>query len=291
MKLKNISSTVITGSPAQVPNDIAADLGIEVLPFFIHVDGKEYLDGVTITPGELYQKMRTTNTEVSTAAPSIGQYYQLFKRTLEAGTQEILCITIPKSLSSDHSSAVVAAKQVEAEFPNHRVVVFDSLRAAVPQGLLAIEAARRLNAGEPFDNVLEYITVARKRTGLIAALDSLDYLARGGRIGKAAYLVGSQLSIIPILTINDEGVVSPAQILRKRESVLTSILSLLTKKTRGYRIIQVAVMHADDMERAKNLRKLVMDALPGLEISIDEFTPVMGVHTGPGLIGLGYLYE
>jgi DegV family protein with EDD domain len=291
MKPKNISSTVITGSPAQIPTDIAADLGIEVLPFFIHVEGKEYLDGVTITPGEFYQKMRTTNLEARTAAPSVGQYYQLFERTLEVGTQEILCITLSNKLSSDYSSAVVAAEQIEAEFPNHRVVVFDSLSVAVPQGLLAIEAARRLNVGEPLDKVLEYITVARKRTGFIAALDSLDYLARGGRIGKAAYLVGSRLSILPIITINDEGVISPAQILRKKEGVLTSILSLLTKKTSDYRTLQVAVMHADEMEQAKKLRQLLMDALPGLEISFDEFTPVMGVHTGPGLIGLGYLYE
>lgn len=291
MKPENITSTVITGSTAQVPNDVAADLGIEVLPLFIYVDGKEYLDGVTIAPGELYQKMRTDNIEVRTAAPSVGQYYQLFKKTLEGGTQQILCVTLSNKLSSDYTSARDAAEMVKAEFPNTRVVVFDSLSAAVPQGLLAIEAARRLNAGEPFDQVLEYLTAARKRTGLIAALDSLEYLARGGRIGKAAYLVGSRLNIIPILTINGEGVVSPAQILRKKQSVLTSILSLLKKKTNGYRKIQVAVMHADEIEQAKKLRELVMSTLPGMAISIDEFTPVMGAHTGPGLIGLGYLYE
>ena len=171
------------------------------------------------------------------------------------------------------------------------MTVFDSLRAAAPQGLLAVEAAKRLRAGETIEDVVQYLMDARHRSGLIAALDSLDYLAQGGRIGKAAYLVGSVLQIVPILTINDEGIVAPSTIIRKKEKIIPGILSILAKETPGFTKLDLSVMHADAVEEAEVLRQSLKELYPMLDIPISEFTPVMGAHAGPGLIGLGYLYE
>ena len=290
MKPQN-TPVVVTGSAAQVPPEIASQLGIVILPLVIIVEGKEYLDGIDLFPGELYQKMRTQKIEIKTAAPSVGQYYACFKRIIDQQESDVLCISLSGKLSSDYTAAVDAAKMLSGENPRNKVTVIDSLRAAAPQGLLAVEAAKRLRAGETIEDVVQYLMDARHRSGLIAALDSLDYLAQGGRIGKAAYLVGSVLQIVPILTINDEGIVAPSTIIRKKEKIIPGILSILAKETPGFMKLGLSVMHADAVEEAEVLRQSLKELYPTLDIPIGEFTPVMGAHAGPGLIGLGYLYE
>ena len=290
MKPQN-TPVVVTGSAAQVPPEIARQLGIVILPLVIIVEGKEYLDGIDLFPGELYQKMRTQKIEIKTAAPNVGQYYACFKRIIDQQESDVLCISLSGKLSSDYTAAVDAAKMLSGENPRNKVTVIDSLRAAAPQGLLAVEAAKRLRAGETIEDVVQYLMDARHRSGLIAALDSLDYLAQGGRIGKAAYLVGSVLQIVPILTINDEGIVAPSTIIRKKEKIIPGILSILAKETPGFTKLGLSVMHADAVEEAEVLRQSLKELYPMLDIPISEFTPVMGAHAGPGLIGLGYLYE
>ena len=290
MKPQN-TPVVVTGSAAQVPPEIARQLGIVILPLVIIVEGKEYLDGIDLFPGELYQKMRTQKIEIKTAAPNVGQYYACFKRIIDQQESDVLCISLSGKLSSDYTAAVDAAKMLSGEYPRNKVTVIDSLRAAAPQGLLAVEAAKRFRAGETIEDVVQYLMDARHRSGLIAALDSLDYLAQGGRIGKAAYLVGSVLQIVPILTINDEGIVAPSTIIRKKEKIIPGILSILAKETPGFTKLGLSVMHADAVEEAEVLRQSLKELYPTLDIPIGEFTPVMGAHAGPGLIGLGYLYE
>ncbi|NMC16439.1 MAG: DegV family protein [Chloroflexi bacterium] len=290
MKTQN-TAVVVTGSVAQVPPEIASQLGMVILPLTINVAGKDYLDGIDIFPGELYQKMRTQKLEVKTAAPSVGQYYECFKRIIDQKGCDVLCITLSRQLSSGYNAAVVAAQMISNEHPMSKVIVFDSLLVAAPQGLLAIEAAKQLQAGLSLEEVVQYLTNARHRSGLLAALDSLDYLAQGGRIGKAAYLVGSALQIIPILSINKEGIVAPSRVVRNKENVIPAIISILTKQTSGFKKLDISVTHADAQEKAEALKQSLNECYPSLEIPISDFSPVMGAHTGPGLIGLGYLFE
>lgn len=290
MKTQN-TAVVVTGSVAQVPPEIASQLGMVILPLTINVAGKDYLDGIDIFPGELYQKMRTQKLEVKTAAPSVGQYYESFKRIIDQKGCDVLCITLSRQLSSGYNAAVVAAQMISNEHPMSKVIVFDSLLVAAPQGLLAIEAAKQLQAGLSLEEVVQYLTNARHRSGLLAALDSLDYLAQGGRIGKAAYLVGSALQIIPILSINKEGIVAPSRVVRNKENVIPAIISILTKQTSGFKKLDISVTHADAQEKAEALKQSLNECYPSLEIPISDFSPVMGAHTGPGLIGLGYLFE
>ena len=113
----NNAVSVITGSVAQVPKETAEALGIDILPLLIYIDGKEYHDGIDIFPGELYQRMRLNQMEVKTAAPTVGQYYQAFKNSIEGGAKEILCVTLSSKLSADYSSAKNAANLVKTENP------------------------------------------------------------------------------------------------------------------------------------------------------------------------------
>jgi len=281
---------VVTDSASQLVQADVLPFGIEVVPLEIYINGKEYLDGLEITPGELYKKMRTENPEVKTSDPGIGRFYSVFKKMIDRGRNEILCITISNKLSATYNAAVDAANMIQAEYSEKKVIVFDSLTAAVAQGFLALEAAKRLSTGESMEKVVRFLTLARERTGLIAAVETLKYLAQGGRIGKASYLVGSALRIVPVLTVNREGVVAPVAKVRRKDTILPNMLSILNQHIKGWKKIHLSVMHADAMEQAKGLQKALSDLYPSLEVPIEPFTPVMGAHTGPGLFGMGYYF-
>jgi DegV family protein with EDD domain len=152
---------------------------------------------------------------------------------LDQGEHEILCITLSSKLSSDYLSAVNAANMAQEEFQTAKVIVFDSFAAAAPQGFLAIEAAHRLHRGESMESVVPYLSTARQRIGLLAALDTLSYLSQGGRIGKAAFLVGDALQIKPILTLKEDGIVAPETVVRSEDKIISRITSLVKQKTKG----------------------------------------------------------
>jgi len=234
--------------------------------------------------------MRSDKLDVKTAAPSVGQYYECFKNILEQGERDILCITLSSKLSSDYLSAENAADMAQEEFQSAKVVVFDSFAACAPQGYLAIEAARRLRKGESMDTVISFLDAARQKTGFLAALDTLSYLSQGGRIGRAAFLVGDAFQIKPILTLKD-GIVAPASIVRTEDKVFSRMTSILKQKIEGCQNLRLSVMHADALERVKRLQTMLNELYPSIEIPILEFTPVMGAHAGPGLVGVGYYYE
>ena len=282
---------VVTDSASQLVQNEVNHLNIKVIPLEISINGKVYLDGVDINPDDLYTKMRAEKIEVKTSAPSVGRFYQTFLEIFKQGSDEILCITLSDKLSSTYNSALIAANMISAKLVKKKVVVFNSLTAAVAQGFLVIEAANHLLLGKSLDAVIQFLTEARQRTGLIAAVESLKYLAQGGRIGKASYLVGNTLKIMPILTVNKEGVVSPIAKVRKKETIVPSILSILMQHLKGSKKVRLSVMHADKLEEAKSLQKALTDLELPKDIPIEPFTPVMGVHTGPGLYGLGYYYE
>jgi DegV family protein with EDD domain len=286
-------AAVVTGSVAQIPQEIAEELNIQVIPFIVYVNGEEHRDGVDIKPGELFNSMRTEQLDVKTAAPTVGDYYTSFKNLYESGIRKILCITLSNKLSSAYSAAVNAANLVQSETSGLEIVVFDSHRAAVPQGFLAIEAAKKINVGESFQDVVAYVNAEWRKTGINAALDTLSYAAKGGRLGKAANYVGSALKILPILHLSDDGVVAPATVLRNKAKIIPTIINRIIKETEGYTYIKLGVMQADAYEAAEELRDEVKKRFPQYheEIRIDEFTPVLGAHAGPGLIGLGYLCE
>ena len=123
-------------------------------------------------------------------------------------------------------------------------------------------------------------------------METLKYLAQGGRIGKAASLLGNSLHIMPILSVvNYEGVAAPAAVLRRKDKIVPTLVSLVKKSTDGYSKLRLGVTHADNLEGAEALREALLAEFPGREILIDDFTPVMGAHTGPGLLAVGYLYE
>lgn len=282
---------VITDSVAQVPTEMAQQLDITIVPLTVQIDGKPYLDGIDLAPAELYRRMRLENITPTTAAPSIGEYQRAFLSRLRNGAQAVLCVALSSKLSMGYNTACQAAEMVQDEFPDCLVEVLDSRQATISQGFVAIAAARAAAEGKPLPEVRRAGEEAKQRVGFAAMLGTLEYLARGGRIGKAAFMLGSLIKIRPVITIDKEGIVAPVSRVRGENHALQAIVDYVAQQTNGYKALHLAIMEAYAPQQAAHLQELALQKLQPSEIFHSEFTPVMGVHTGPGLVGLGYYYE
>ncbi len=281
---------VVTDSVAQVPAEVAKELDISVIPFTVSIDQQAYLDGIDLAPQELYRRMRIENILPTTTAASLGQYQQAFESRLSAGAQAVLYVGLSSKLSSGYNTACYAAKMVREEFPDRIIEVMDSQLVTISQGFVAMAAARAAAGGRSLFEVMQVAREASQRAGLVATLETLEYLARGGRIGKAAYMLGSLIQISPILTL-DDGEVKPLSRVRGENHALQAIVDYVARQVEGSRVLHLAVMEADAPEKAARLQELALQQLRPAEIFHSEFPPVLGVHTGPGLVGLGYFNE
>jgi DegV family protein with EDD domain len=284
-------TAIVTDSVAQVPPDVLRQLQIAVVPLTIQIDGETYLDGIDMSPSELYRRMRHEGARPTTTAPSLGLFQESFRNCLDQGAEAVLCITISSQLSSTYSAACLAAAQVQAECPDRVIEVLDSREVAIVEGFVVMAAARAAAEGKTLAEVLETAREAGRRSGLVATVETLDYLARNGRIGKASYLLGSMINIKPLLTINDDGFVAPVGKVRGENRAMEAMVDHLVEQVQGYQKLKVAVIGADAQERAARLEGLLKAKLEPDEILHSEFTPVLGVHTGPGMVGLAYHYE
>jgi DegV family protein with EDD domain len=283
--------TVVTGSVAQVPKDIAEQLDIHVVPYILILEGKQFQDGVDLAPQILYKRMRNEALDVKTSAPSVGHYYEVFLDLVRAGSESVLYVCLSSNFSAAFSSANAAAKLVRQEFPDCEIRVVDSKMATASQGFIAIEAARLALDGATLNQVTARAIDVRDKVGLVATLETLEYLRRGGRIGKAAFALGSLVNVKPILSIDGDGAVSPICRVHGTRKALAEIVEFTAEKVAGSHTLRLAVMEADAHEQAAQLERMVVEKLNPDEIFWSTFTPVMGAHTGPGLIGLAYYFE
>lgn len=280
---------IVTDSIAQIPFDITQQLGIRIMPFTVTVKDVTYTDSVDLDPGDLYQRMRQDkDLRLSTSAPSSGQYYQTFKDCHEQGVKIVLYIGVSSRLSMAIGAAEEASQMIRDENNSLQIKIFDSRMATMAQGFLAIDAARLASKGATINDILEHLEVERKRIGFAAGLETLEYLARGGRIGKAAYMISNAIQILPVVSISDEGVVAPVSRSLGYHNMMKDIIHFVAHEAAGHSHLTLAVMHADARQRAEELQAMAIEQFHPEEIFITDFTPVMVAHTGPGIIGLAY---
>lgn len=283
--------TVVTDSVAQIPPELASQYHIGIIPFSVIIEGQSFLDGIDILAADLYQRMRTENITPQTSHPSIGEYKQFFRKHLFNDAQSLLYLTLSGELSGAFSTASHAAHQLEAEFPEKRIEVYDTRLATIAQGLIVLKAARAAQEGKSLEHVLQITREEQSKVGFFAMLETLEYLSRGGRIGKAAYLVGSLLDIKPVLTINHQGIVTPLRSLRGEKNCGEKLINCMIQMIGDKTPTQVAVMHADALSQANKLKQVVQKHFNLKEVLVTDFTPVMGAHAGPGVLGLAYSLE
>ncbi len=271
---------IITDSAACLPPAVAQEYGIRIVPYELVWDGVSYLDGQDITPQEFYRLFRTRATYPTTASPTIGRFVEAFQRAAQEA-DGIVAILVPESLTSTVRVARQAAEAVKVPLR-----IIDAQTAATAEGFIALEAARAARRGASLDEVVAVAEACRERVGLCFALETLEHLRRGGRIGRAATLLGARLNVQPILTLSN-GQVQPVAITRNRQRALETIIAQVQRAV-GDRPIRAAVAHADAPEDAAILSERIQREFHCIEFFESEFTPVMGAHTGPGVVGVCY---
>jgi len=272
---------VVTDSAACVPAELVQKYDIHVVPLELVWGGQSYRDGIDITPTEFYHRLRQSNSWPTTSQPALGDFATLYAR-LGQEVDGIVSIHLSGELSATLRTARLAAEQA-SPVP---VRAIDSRTGAIAEGFVVLAAARAAAAGGTLEKVAAAAEAAIPRVGLFVTLETLGYLHRGGRIGEAAALLGSRLRIHPVLYLA-EGRVKVAGVTRSRHKAVERMLDLMAERV-GERPMCVSVFHADARQEVEKLEVLVRSRFNCQEFYITEFTPVMGVHTGPGAIGLAF---
>jgi DegV family protein with EDD domain len=272
---------VVTDSASNIPADLAAALGITVVPLYVRIGATVYRDGVDLPPGEFYRRLAENTEEASTSASSTGDFLDAFDRT---GQPEIVCITVAEGMSSNHQHARLAAEQ----FPG-RVEVVDSRSASMGEGFVALEAARIARNGASVDEVAQRAIDVAGRVTLVATVDTFEYLRRSGRVTKLQAYVATTLDIKPVFAFRD-GNAMPVARSRTRRRALQRIVEEALKEI-GDRPAHVAAVHAAAEEDARAVLQQIESQGDVVERFVTEVTPVIGVHVGPGLVAAAMYCE
>ena len=280
---------VVTDTTACIPQEMVKEYGIELVPIEVIFDDRVYRDGIDITPAEFYAKLRQTEKLPTTSGSLPGPYLEAYRRASQRA-DGIVCITESSKFSGMFNSARLAVEMAKEELPGVAVEVLECSSAAAGQGLVVLAAARAAASGKNLAGVVEVVKELMHRVHLFAALDTLHYLVKGGRVPQAAALVNSILGIKPVFSVNG-GEAHTVAFPRSTKSALKRILKLMMKKVGKGQPVHAAVMHADALEQARVLRDQISSRFNCVELFITEFTPVMGVHTGPGVIGAAFYSE
>lgn len=279
---------IVTDSSACVPVQLVEEHGIRVVPIHLVFGNQVYHDGLDITPPQFYALLKQAPHLPTTSAPSPGSYLEVY-RELAQQHQAILCITISARFSAINSSARLAAQMAKEILPELQIEVLDSGTAAMAQGFVVLAAARAAASGQDLAQVVAAARGVMPRVNIIAILDTLSYLAKGGRVPKIMAWVGSLLSIKPIMGMSQTNVGLLARARTKPQAV-ERILAIIEKRV-GNAPVHLAVVHTNVPQEAEELKTRVAAMLRCVELYVTEFTPVMGAHTGPGLLGFAYYVE
>lgn len=288
--MPSASVAIVTDSTACIPPELAHRHGIEIVPVHLIVGGRTYADSLTADTAEFYERLRTSSERATTAAPSPGMYVEAIGRAARRlGVEAVLVITVSAQFSAMYDSARAAIDLVRAESPQLDVRLLDSRNAAMAQGFVVLEAARLVEEGTSLDVVVARADEMAGRVTLLAMLDTLSYLARSGRVPRVAAWAAGVLQVKPIVRFT-AGDIKLASRARSRPKALARMSSIFAEQTAGRRV-HLAVHHANAPDDATTLVERARASSDLAEVVVTEFTQVMGVHTGPGLVGLAWWCE
>ena len=279
MTIKSCHIAIVTDSTADVPVETAASLNISVIPAVLTLDGETYVDGHDISRAEFYQRMPDLRTPPTTAVPSAIVFEETYQRLFESGAERILSIHLSSKLSGMVNTAMQAARNF-----GDRVTVFDSGQLTLGTGFQAIEAALVVMEGLDFDQVVSTARRFREKAYVVALIDRLEFMRRSGRVNWLRANIGDLLQIKQLVEVKD-GLVNA---LSRTRTFTRAFEQLIAIAFTWSNIKRLAVLHSGAPEKAKELTERVSDLCPN-PLMIVDVTTVIGVHVGPGCVGLAVL--
>ncbi len=273
---------VVTDSASDLPADVVARLDIDVVPLTIRFDQDEFSD---LSPAEFWAKCKVSKSLPETSAPSPGAFQAAYERARDAGYDGVIVLTLSSLLSATHQSATLGAEALGSDFP---VRVVDTFNVSMGQGLIVIDVAEAATEGADLDALVARSNEAMSKIGVVATLDTLEHLIKGGRIGGAKAFVGQVLAIKPMIDVK-AGVVAEAGRQRTRAKALVAVAKVARSHAplRRLALIQGASSDAD----VATLSSLVSDIPTQFPLIVADIGPVVGTHAGPGIIGLTWIEE
>jgi len=270
---------VVTDSTSDIPRQMVADLGIVVVPLTIAFGAESFRDGIDLTPTQFLAKLKSSDVLPKTSQPPITAFEAVFREALD-DDKDVVCITLSAALSGTFNAARLAAEAVGSD----RIQIIDSRATTMQEGWLVVAAARAAKTGA---DATEVATVARNaipRAKLYAVLQTLDYVHKGGRIGKAQQLVGSALAIKPILSFV-EGVLVPVERVRTWKKAVGRITDLIVPTP-----TDIIVIHSDNLNDAQRVAADLRRSYPRAHIDIGHAGATISTYAGPGALGVAALY-
>jgi len=267
---------VVTDSTSDLSPQVAQELGITVVPVYVRFGEKVYRDGVDISQDEFYQKLAESPVHPSTAAPSPGEFAKVYEEAAQE-TDEIVSIHLTSKHSATYDSALQGRELAGA---GCRIEVVDSLSVSMGLGLITMAAARLAEAGEGLQGVMDEVRQAIPCIRMLGVFDTLKYIARGGRIGKAKALLGTLLNVKPLLTLRD-GEVVPAGLARTRAKGIERLFDFVKN---ALNIQELAIVYSTTPDEASSFRERISSIFAKERIHVAKLGPALGVHGGPGTL-------
>lgn len=273
---------ILTDSSAYLPDEMIAGYPIQVIPLTLNWEDRSYRDGVDIKAVEFYTRLSTSDSLPSTSQISTGEFERIFNNLLDKGYDVLL---LP--ISSGISNTFQTASSLVANFPAGRVAVLDTKLVSMALGFMVMSTARAAASGASLAECKQIAEQSYERIGVYFTVNTLKYLAAGGRINSAKRLVGSALNVKPILEIRD-GKIELVSSVISRKKALDKILSLIEEDINGRTPVRISVFHALAEETALEILEIAKERFSPVECVLAEISPVVGTHTGPGTIAIAY---
>lgn len=270
---------IVTDSTADLPPEVVVELGIRIVPLRVSLGPLSAVDGVEVTPREVTAALRS-KVVVTTSRPTPGEFATVYRECLAAGATRVVSVHLAAALSGTWESATLAAQ----DFPHGVVRVVDSRSTAMALGFAVLAAAQRARTGADAAMVQEAATDTVDRTRTFFYVDSLEYLRRGGRIGTAAALLATSLSVKPLLQMTEGNIVALEKVRTSAKAIAR--LVQLTAEVAGEGRVDLAVHHLAAEARAQAVADQLRAVIPDIgELYVSELGAVVGAHLGPGVIG------
>jgi DegV family protein with EDD domain len=273
---------IVTDSTSDIPASEATRLGITVVPLNVHFGDEVLLDGVTVKGDEFYRRLQAGGAFPKTSQPSAGAFADAYRGVIAGGAEAILSIHISSKVSGTCNSANQAKAELGGNVP---IEVIDTLQASMGLGLIAMEVARAAAAGLTASDAASLARQLMGSTRFFGMVETLEYLQRGGRIGRAQMLLGSLLKVHPILTMQD-GVAHPLERPRTRTRALDRMRAIAEG---AIPLRALSVLYSTQRQDGEALASQLKAAAPAQGITVAQFGPVLGTYLGPGAVGVALI--